>query len=156
MGEVPYPIFPKLEVDKKGSSKEDSSAPKASSAPTAISSSPLFDFPETTDLATRREQIVQVGNRIREMKKQAKDAETRPADGNALLKKAVGELTALKERFAKKRLFPFILQIFITKTSVLSIDEMQFIRFMCMYVIFTRYKVLNNGVAYDPAVGQAK
>ena len=102
LGGVPYPIFPKLEVDKKSSNKEDSSAPKSSSAPTAItSSSPLFDFPETTDLATLREQIGQVGNRIREMKKQAKDAETRPADGNALLKKAVGELTALKERFTK-------------------------------------------------------
>ena len=99
LGGVPYPIFPKLEVDKKGSNKEDSSAPKSSSTPTAIASSPLFDFPETTDLATLREQIVEIGNRIREMKKQAKDSETRPADGNALLKKAVGELTALKDRF---------------------------------------------------------
>lgn len=31
-----------------------------------------------------------------------------------------------------------------------------FVKSINVYVTFVRFKVLNNGVAYDPAVGQAK
>lgn len=100
LGGTPYPIFPKLEVDKKGSNKEAPATLTSSpvTSPT-YTSSPLLDSLETADLATLRVQIGQVGDRIREMKKQSKDTENRTADGNALLKKTISELTALKDRY---------------------------------------------------------
>lgn len=100
LGGTPYPIFPKLEVDKKGSNKDTSATLTSSpSVPSpTYTPSPLLDSLETADLATLRMQIGQVGDRIREMKKQSKDTENRTAEGNALLKKTIGELTALKDR----------------------------------------------------------